>query len=523
MEVGRRKSVPAARNVVAGSVWESRMKMDEVKGGFKVFNGELNHSHPAIEETRNNNGTDLAPPIEKTTLEQNQSSTTGVIRERRKTWKPESIEVIGSSPTLNCKIRLKPNKSTSTKSCSSVSFDGIEKNPIQVEHTRSVSHKDFDESCKDFGVCKEKTISTSLTTIRNPRLDFDSNDHELDKEEEEDEEEKVIEKKSFDVKEVDVVEQKPKKIGKEDKKFNQIYRKPIPLSTNVKKQPPLMKDHLVYAKNPSPIILEEESDRFPQTQNKFENIVDLVMWKDVARSAFVFGLGTFILISLSYTEDINLSLTSAISYMGLVYLAAIFFYKSIIRRGHTYEENSIHLVGEEEAILVLKLMLPYLNEILLKLKAIFSGDPATTMKLAVLLFGLARFGSFITIGKMVKLGFFGVFTLPKVCSFYSAQFTFYGKDVIQLLGDSWHSCSRKKIVAIVGFILVWNFSSTSTRIWAVFMLVVAVRYYQQSSPREEQGHLKVEEEGTNTRRGGRRQIQGAWANKGFPAKERTET
>ncbi|PIA45831.1 hypothetical protein AQUCO_01600221v1 [Aquilegia coerulea] len=461
MEVGRRKSTP--RNVVAGSVWESRMKMDEVKGGFKVFNGEENHS--VIEES-SNNGTDLAPPIEKT-LEENQS--TGVVRERRKTWKPESIEVIGSSPTLNCKIRLKPNKSTSktSKNFTSVSVDGIEKNPIQVKHTRSVSYKDFDESCKDFDVCKEKTISSSLTTNRNPRLEIDSNDHEQDEEEkEEDKEEKEVEKKSYDVKEVNVVEQKPKKIGKEEKKFNQIYRKPIPLSTNVKKQPPLMKNHPIDVKNPTPIIHEEESERFPLAQNKFENIVDLVMWKDVSRSAFVFGLGTFILISLSYSEDINLSLTSAISYMGLVYLAAIFFYKSFLCRGNTDEENSIHLVGEEEAIWLLKLMLPYLNEILLKLKAIFSGDPATTMKLAVLLFGLARFGSFISIGKMVKLGFFGVFTLPKVCSFYSAQYTFYGKDVIQLLGDSWHSCSRKKVVAILGFILVWNFSSMLTRIWA---------------------------------------------------------
>lgn len=39
-----------------------------------------------------------------------------------------------------------------------------------------------------------------------------------------------------------------------------------------------------------------------------------------------------------------------------------------------------HVVGEEEAIWLVKLVLPYVNELLLKLRALFSGDPATTMK-----------------------------------------------------------------------------------------------------------------------------------------------
>lgn len=38
------------------------------------------------------------------------------------------------------------------------------------------------------------------------------------------------------------------------------------------------------------------------------------------------------------------------------------------------------LVGEEEAIWLLRLLLPYINEALLKLRGLFSGDPATTMK-----------------------------------------------------------------------------------------------------------------------------------------------
>lgn len=44
------------------------------------------------------------------------------------------------------------------------------------------------------------------------------------------------------------------------------------------------------------------------------------------------------------------------------------------------DSNEIYIVGEEEAIWLLRLILPYLNEFLLKLRGLFSGDPATTMK-----------------------------------------------------------------------------------------------------------------------------------------------
>lgn len=38
------------------------------------------------------------------------------------------------------------------------------------------------------------------------------------------------------------------------------------------------------------------------------------------------------------------------------------------------------VIGEEEAIWLSRLILPSLNEFLLKLKALFVGDPAVTMK-----------------------------------------------------------------------------------------------------------------------------------------------
>ncbi|KAK5819403.1 hypothetical protein PVK06_024402 [Gossypium arboreum] len=58
--------------------------------------------------------------------------------------------------------------------------------------------------------------------------------------------------------------------------------------------------------------------------------------------------------------------------------------------------------------------------------ALFSGDPSTIMKMAVLLFVLARCGSSITIWKMANLGFFGVFIVPKLCTSYSHQLSAYG-------------------------------------------------------------------------------------------------
>ena len=46
----------------------------------------------------------------------------------------------------------------------------------------------------------------------------------------------------------------------------------------------------------------------------------------------------------------------------------------------TNNERSHYLVGEEDAVWLLRLVLPYVNEVLLNLRSLFSGEPATTMK-----------------------------------------------------------------------------------------------------------------------------------------------
>lgn len=49
-------------------------------------------------------------------------------------------------------------------------------------------------------------------------------------------------------------------------------------------------------------------------------------------------------------------------------------------RGVIDVESTNYVLGEEEAITVLKLILPYLNEFLSQLRTMFSGDPGTTIK-----------------------------------------------------------------------------------------------------------------------------------------------
>ncbi|XP_058186523.1 reticulon-like protein B21 [Rhododendron vialii] len=392
------------------------------------------------------------------------------------------------------------------------SVEEIETSPVGNEKSGC------DESCKEFGVCEEKEVSCGLGNLGQVKSapdmvvdeedddydgdgdgDEEDDDHDDDGDEDYDDEEIEIdeEKKRFEVKEIDIVEEeKPKQIVNEQKKVQKVQEKPLPISPIVKKQvPPVVNHSRVHAiptkTKASPVSNGFQKppetntgfQRVPHTHNKLQSLVDLVMWRDVSKSAFIFGLGTFIIISLSYTKDLNISFITVISYLGLAYLAAIFLFRSIICRGVTdvdYTSQEYYVVGEGEAMWLVKMVLPYLNEFLVKLRALFSGDPATTMKLAVLLFVLARCGSSITVWKMAKLGFFGVFTVPKICSSYSTQLSNYGNFWVRRFKDAWESCSHKKAVAFGIFTLVWNLSSVMARIWAVFMLYVAFRYYQQS-------------------------------------------
>lgn len=186
--------------------------------------------------------------------------------------------------------------------------------------------------------------------------------------------------------------------------------------------------------------------------------VDLVMWRDVSKSAFIFGLGTFIIISLSYTKDLNIRSLSLLLLLFIYFHVLIpcfetehkmkpFFFFNLLLQLHNryflsgsclsccnflvqihylqvipsmyfdihelhsrrtkiyfrysflctnlwnrgvpdvdYTSQEYYVLGEGEAMWLVKMVLPYLNEFLVKLRALFSGDPATTMKVNSLFF-----------------------------------------------------------------------------------------------------------------------------------------
>ena len=101
-------------------------------------------------------------------------------------------------------------------------------------------------------------------------------------------------------------------------------------------------------------------------------------------------------------KELDFSLLSAISYLGLVFL-----YKSNLRRGAVEfdEREERCVIGEDEAIWA-EICPPHINEVLIKIKALFSIDPSTTLKLAVLLFVTARYGGSLIFWTLAKMVFF---------------------------------------------------------------------------------------------------------------------
>ncbi|CAL5399500.1 unnamed protein product [Camellia sinensis] len=597
MEVGRRKRT-TRNGVVAGSVWESRMISDEIKGGIKVFNGEEENSEESGDKrlrpkpspigvsgkrktwkSENSDGLQRSPiqiarqrseinknldvqckelsvstdgikknpvqskksrseqlsvsvdgikrsPIHKMKTRSEESKELNVFVERTernpnqvRKAKSESQKLIGESDdgferNLVQLRKVKPefNKAldesvdTKTKLVSNKSLDGpskkldglgdgtgrnsfelkvtkpesneafvesvvaIEKSPVGIDETRS------DETCKECGVCEEKVISSSLSNMGEvksaPKLVANDDDDDDDEDWDEALDEGIeieIEKKSFDVKKISIPEQKPKQVVNEEKMLHKVQEKPLPISPIVKKQTTTLVNHSrthLTPKKTKPIPMSHGFQRSPETQtgfqrisqthNKLQSLVDLVMWRDVSKSAFVFGIGTFIIIASSYTKDINIR-------------------KGVIGGDDT---NQDYVVGEEEAVWLVKMILPYLNEFLLKFKALFCGDPATTMK--VIGNHAVCFGKVWQLHNYLEDGQIGGFLEYSAYQRYAHRIPHSSlltrKFWIGQLRDAWESCSHKKAVAFGIFALVWNLSSVIARIWAVCYQQSLVRH-----------------------------------------------
>ncbi|CAN7140179.1 unnamed protein product [Brassica rapa subsp. narinosa] len=506
--------------VAAGSVWEARMQSDDeasvnnaivkathlqaVDGGDKNCNKQMslkegvNGKRPAwktdvkLARPRSIGGT--TPPA----TPRRSIGTTPPMTPRR------SVSSESSDKSLTLSVSVKKARSDLV--------DGGEKTPGRVKKIRSdlckaivksgeldtvalrkvnslpaQSSEKTNEKTEDVDLKTEETVDEKkqitedvcqeIVVFADSKEDeqIDNGDHEEDEEE----------KKSVDVKEMNA----PKEISKnrvvdvEIKKYSQSHNRVSPSPSAVRKIPPpvIKRAASVYTVPPSTGTFAEKEENFTHSQSKLQSLVDLVMWRDASRSALVFGLGTFLIVSSSYANDLNFSFISVVAYVGLIYLGVMFVFKAVIRRGVVEEEERHRGVGvrEEDVKRMLRLIMPYLNESLLQLRALFSGDPSTTLKMGVVLFVLARCGSSITLWNLAKFGFLGAFTVPKIFISYSTHFSAYGKFWMRRFRDAWESCSHKKAVALALFTLVWNLSSVVARVWAAFMLFVAFRYYQQ--------------------------------------------
>lgn len=148
----------ARSSVVAGSVWESRMKHDEVRGGIKVFNGE----ETSVSEEGNGNGNGNG--INKLRR--------GVVNGgtgKRKKWKSESFDGFERNPIQIARGKVEENgkevrspvqgRRLSLRSEGN-NKDTLEKSPIGVRKTRSESLKEEPNSAP---LRKAKSDSVSVS------------------------------------------------------------------------------------------------------------------------------------------------------------------------------------------------------------------------------------------------------------------------------------------------------------------------------------------------------------------------
>ncbi|CAM0910546.1 unnamed protein product [Alopecurus aequalis] len=247
-----------------------------------------------------------------------------------------------------------------------------------------------------------------------------------------------------------------------------------------------------------PIQLTLGADNLEQSdwEGLWESFVELVMWKNVGRSAFWFGSGSMIFLSSSFSRDINFSPIKIICHFGVLTLGLAFFKDSITQRQNTERVRKFQLT-EEDLLRVARAVLPVANSLISMSRVIFSGDPSMTLKvLPVLLFG-AKYGHLLTLWRLLATGFFGSFTLPILYSCYSIHIHKKVEGLKPRILNTWKSCPRKKLVAAAAVTTFWNVVSVKTRVIAAFVSVVALRYYYQyggTSKNSKEGIIRQQEQ-----------------------------
>ncbi|KAL3848824.1 hypothetical protein ACJIZ3_010706 [Penstemon smallii] len=214
-----------------------------------------------------------------------------------------------------------------------------------------------------------------------------------------------------------------------------------------------------------------------------EFINDLVMWRDVSKSSLWFGFGSLCFLSSCFTKGVNFSLFSLISRVGLLALGVSFFSNSARQRDGNEIKSEFKLT-EDDILKVGKLVLPAANFAVSKIRKVFSGEPAMTLKVVPFLLLGAEYGHLITPWRLAALGFFLSFTLPKLYSTYSAQLSNKVVYLKSWASEAWGACTHKKIVTASAVSAFWNLTSIRTRIFAAFLCLVILRYHRQHSEPE---------------------------------------
>lgn len=216
--------------------------------------------------------------------------------------------------------------------------------------------------------------------------------------------------------------------------------------------------------------------RMVGTSDWLQFLGDVIMWRHIPRSALLFGVGCFCIMSASLIQDMQYSIFSVMAYTALFYLAARFIRCNFLRG--IPSTLSVGLLTEADALRLIRLVLPPINLMLQKLGDLFSGEPIVTLKVAGALWFLARAGSMMNIWTLIRIAYFALFTVPKCYASYHEHIETQVRNVVHRIHNTWSACGHKKAVLVAGFLVAWNFSSVSTRVCGAFLALVGVRAYR---------------------------------------------
>ncbi|XP_078431509.1 reticulon-like protein B18 isoform X1 [Wolffia australiana] len=226
-----------------------------------------------------------------------------------------------------------------------------------------------------------------------------------------------------------------------------------------------------------PVSLPPPQSSSPVSDSVKDAVLELVMWKNTAKSSLWFGLGTLFFSSSLLSRDFDFSFVSAVSNLGLVLLGVAFVRDSVPRRSE--EVRCDFRIGEADMVRISRLVLPAANAAISVVQEIFSGDPSTTLMVAPVLLLTAKYGHWITPWRLLSAGFFLGFTVPKLYSTYAQNIHRNAAVVGNWTRERWQACRRRRALGISAALTLWNLLSAKSRITAAFICLVLLRYYRQ--------------------------------------------